>query len=530
MQSIMIVDDEAIFREYLRRTLDWSTLGFEITVEAKNGVEALELCADQPVDIALIDITMPFMDGLELTQKLKLQYPEMSIVLITGHNEFEYARTALKLGVEDYILKPFSKDELMLTLLKLQQEHRKVQQENLTYKENQQAVKESFLNQLISSDFILSDAEIKTRLEQFNIHIQNPVFVVACIEIDHIDLKWKKMSERTLMKYAVTNILSEALDESWKHHIFNGPEGRIIVLVEYGEHQSNITPSLNGYRKLGELIKKYLNFTITIGMGRSKEGFKNISESYQEALVALQNKFVLGHDRVITYESIDAEVGKQAFYPVAVNEELLIELRMRNSERVQQILDQVFESILERRLSIDYVYVICIGLISVNLAYITESGHPIEECFGENFFPYNEIHKFETLDKTFEWIKGLFHKSMSYTGQYKNTRASKIAQSAKAYIEQYYPDPELQLEQVAQHVFINASYLRAVFKKEFGMTLSDYITQFRMKKAKELLGRGGLRLSNIAESVGYSDAGYFSKSFKKFYGYSPSEYEKNKNQ
>ncbi|MNE36792.1 HTH-type transcriptional regulator YesS [compost metagenome] len=244
--------------------------------------------------------------------------------------------------------------------------------------------------------------------------------------------------------------------------------------------------------------------------------------------MALQNKFVLGHDRVITYEAVGAEVGKQIFYPVEVNDELLIELRMRNSEQVQRILDSVFDSILERRLSMDYVYVICIGLISVNLAYITESGHPIEECFGENFFPYNEIRKFDSLESTFEWIKELFHKAIRYTGQYKNTRAAKIAQSAKAYIEQCYPDPELQLEQVAQHVFINASYLRAVFKKEFGMTLSDYITQYRMKKAKELLGRGGQRLADIAESVGYNDASYFSKSFKKFYGYSPSEYEKNK--
>lgn len=528
MQTIMIVDDEVIFREYLRGVLDWDTLGFEISAEAKNGIEALELCANHPVDIALVDITMPFMDGLELSRMLKEQYPEMSIVLITGHNEFEYARTALKLGVEDYILKPFSKDELMLTLLRLQQEHRKIQMENFTYKENQQLVKESFLNRLISSDYILTDEEIKMRLEQFAIHIQNPAFIVACIEIDQIDSKWEKISERTLMKYAVTNILNEALDESWKHHIFNGPEGRIIALVEHADQHIHMTPYLEGYRKLCELIKKYLNFTITIGIGRSKEGFQNIHASYQEALVALQSKFVLGHDRVITYESVAGEVGKQAFYPVEVNEQLLIELRMRNHERVQHILDSVFDSILERRLSLDYVYVICIGLISVNLAYITESGHPIEECFGENFFPYHEIRKFESLDRTFEWIKELFDKAIRYTGQYKNTRAAKIAQTAKAYIEQYYPDPELQLEQVAQHVFINTSYLRAVFKKEFGITLSDYITQYRMKKAKEQLGRGGQRLSDIAESVGYNDASYFSKSFKKFYGYSPSEYEKNR--
>ncbi|MCL6601600.1 MAG: response regulator [Paenibacillus sp.] len=528
MQKVMIVDDEVIFRDYLRGALDWETLGFELVIEAKNGIEALKLCMEQPVDIALIDITMPFMDGLELTEKLKDQYPEMNVVLITGHNEFDYARRALKLGVEDYILKPFSKDELMLTLLKLQSAYRKVQVENLTLKENNRMMKESFLNQLISNEYNLTDADVYKRLSQYEIHIHNPCFIVACIEIDHIDRKWEKVSERLLMKYAVTNILNEALDESWNHDIFNGPEGRIVCLVEHTNSLTDVTPSLEGYKKLGSLIKKHLNFTITIGVGRSKEGFKGISSSYNEALEALQNKFVLGHDRVIAYSATLTETGKQAFYPIEVNEELLIGLRMRNAERVQQILDGVFESTRERRLSIDYVYVICMGLIAVNLSYITEAGHPIEDCFGENFFPYSEIRKFESAEMTFEWIKQLFHRSIQYTGQYKNTRASKIAQSAKTYIEQSYANSDLQLEHVAQHVFINASYLRALYKKEFGMTVSDYVTQYRMMKAKELLGRGGIRLSDIAEMVGYSDASYFSKSFKKFYGYSPSEYEKSR--
>lgn len=526
MQKIMVVDDEVIFREYLRGVLDWETLGFEINVEAKNGLEALELCSKHPVDIALVDITMPFMDGLELTEKLKVQYPGMSIVLITGHNEFDYARRAVRLGVEDYILKPFSKDELLLTLLKLQRVHQRTQVENLTLKENNQMMKESLLNQLISKEYNLTDDDVMKRLAHFNIHVQNPCFIVACIEIDHMDRKWEKVSERLLMKYAVTNILNEALEESWNHDIFNGPEGRIVCLVEHTNNLPDITPSLEGYKKLGTLIKKYLNFTITVGVGRSKEGFKGISSSYKEALEALQNKFVLGHDRVIAYGSSLTEIGKQAFYPNEVNEELLMELRMRNAERVQQILDGVFESIRARRLSIDYVYVICMGLIAVNLSYITELGHPIEDCFGENFFPYSEIQKFESADMTFEWIKQLFDVVIQYTSKYKNTRSSKISQSAKSYIEQCYTDHELQLEHVAKHVFINASYLRAVFKKEYGMTVSDYVTQYRMKKAKEILGQGGTRLSDIAEMVGYSDAGYFSKSFKKFYGYSPSEYGK----
>ncbi|WP_337100152.1 response regulator [Paenibacillus sp. YIM B09110] len=528
MQKVMIVDDELIFRDYLRTVLDWETLGFSISQEARHGLEALELAAAEQPDIALVDITMPFMDGLQLAEKLREDYPDVSIVLITGHNEFEYARKALKLGVEDYILKPFSKDELLLTLVKLRQRHQKAQEEKLTLRENTELMKESFLSQLISREYALSEPDTMKRLQQLGIQAEPGYYVAACIEIDQMDRKWSKASDRLLMKYAVTNVLNEAMEESRDYLIFNGPEGRIIALARHPEEQENELPQLESYKKLCFLIKKYLNFTITVGVGRSKHGFKGIAASYGEALEALQNKFVLGNDRVIAYGEQLPSGGNQPFYPTEANDELLVLLRLNVWEPIERKLDDIFQTIRERRLPIDYIYVICMGLVSVNLSYFEESGHPVEDCFGDHFFPYNEIRKLDTAELTFDWLKELFRKSVIYNGKHRNTRSSKIAKSAKAYMEQHYADPGLQLEQIAAHVFINASYLRAVFKKEIGITVSDYLTQYRMQKAKELLARNSARLTDIAEKVGYNDPGYFSKSFKKFYGYSPSEYEKSR--
>ncbi|MEW9700249.1 response regulator [Paenibacillus sp. SI8] len=528
MQKIIIVDDEQIFREYLRTALDWETYGFEICAEAKNGLEALEEVEKHLPDIALVDITMPFMDGLSLTEILKERFPSTSVVLITGHNEFDYARKAVKLGVEDYILKPFSKDELMLTLLKLQKEHQKVREEKSTLKENLQLMKESFLNHLLSADYNHSEAETELKLQQFGESFEAPCFVVACIEIDNMDQRWNKVSERLLWKYAVTNILNEALEESENHLIFNGPEGRIICLVEHHSAIAGEIPVLSGYEKLCFLIKKYLKFTITVGVGRSQAGYRGIRTSYQEALESLQNKFVLGSDRVIAYGTPSLEAGNQVFYPAEAHEDLLVQLRMQNLDHVNKKLEEIFHSIRERRLSLDYTYVISMGLISVCLSYVTEAGHPIEDCFGEGFYPYSEIKKMESVEATLDWIKQLFKQAIDYAGKHRKTRSSKIAQSAKEYIETSYADPGLQLEQIAQQVFINSSYLRAVFKKEIGMTVTDYVTHVRMQKAKELLGKGNIRLADVAELIGFSDPSYFSKSFKKFFGYSPSEYENNR--
>jgi two-component system response regulator YesN len=530
MQRIMIVDDESIFREYLHSALDWEAYGFEICGEAKNGVEALELMEKTMPHIALVDITMPFMDGIELTERLKERYPAVSVVLITGHNEFEYARKAVKLGVDDYILKPFSKDELTLTLIKLQKEHQKAQEQESTLKVNQQLIKESFLNHLLSADYNPSEVNTAERFMQFGIRTTHNCFIVACIEIDNMDRKWNEVSERLLWKYAVTNILNEAMDESGNHLIFNGPEGRIICLVEHQSVHPYETPPLEGYEKLIFLIKKYLKFSITVGVGRSQSGYLGIRSSYLEALEALRHKFVMGNDRVIAYGAQSLETGTMAFFPIEMNENLLAQLRMHNGERAEAILEEVFQSIRERKLSLDYVYVICMGLVSVCLSYVAETGHPIEACFGDDFFPYSEITNLESIEATYGWIQALFRTAVRYTSKYKQTRSSKIAITAKAYIEQNYADPDLQLEQIAQHVFINASYLRAVFKKELGMTVTDYVTHYRMHKAKELMGRGNNKLSDVAEQIGFSDPSYFSKSFKKFFGYSPSEYEITKKQ
>ncbi|SDW66792.1 response regulator [Paenibacillus sp. CF384] len=536
MLNLLIADDESIFREYLRTVLDWELYGYRIIGEAKNGLEALEIAQKITPDIALVDITMPFMDGLELAQRLKEDYPGISIVLITGHNEFDYARRALKIGVEDYILKPFSKDELTLTLLKLQEQHRKQREEQSTHLKNLQMMKESVLNRLVSGELAEHEDVLLQRLGSYQLRLDAKAYAVACIEIDEIDRKWGEVSERLLWKYAVTNILAEAMEDSGgKPVIFNGPEGRIICLygLAHGAGAAGATspspqpelPKLEPFEKLCMLIKRYLKLTITIGVGQIYSGISGIRCSYDEALTALQNKFVLGNDRVIAFGQHISKEGTGVQYPPELGDELQLLLRAQDDVRIEAKLSELFRLIREQKLSIDYTYVICMSLVSVCLGYVSEAGQPIEDCFGEHFFPYHEIRELASIDEAERWMKELFTKAVHYTRRYKKTRSSIIAQAAKTFIEEQYGDAELGVEKVAQHVFINASYLRAVFKKENGMTVTDYITHIRMNKAKELLGAGNRKLSDIAESIGFSDGSYFSKSFKKFFGWSPSEYE-----
>lgn len=526
--NIMIVDDEQIFREYLRQALDWDKYGLRIAGEAKNGQEALSLVAQGHYDMALIDINMPIMDGLALSERLKREYPHIDIVIITGHNEFEYARSAIRLGVEDYILKPFSKDELVLTLLKCLQKHKESLEAKQTEQMDRQLMVESVLYRLVTGETSERIERLNERLEQWGITfgLEYETYSVACIEIDHMERRWNEPAERELWKYAVTNILAEAVGGEGTPHLFNGPEGRIVCLrtEKGGALEEGIIPNLDSYEALIFYIRKYLKLTVTVGIGRRFSGVEGIRRSYSEARDALSQKFLLGDDKVIPY-SIRPIAGKEGVaYLAESNEQLLHLLRRGEQQALESKLEELFQSIRDHKLSLDMTYVTCMGWVSLCLSHVSELGHPIEDCYGEHFFPYSEIRTLQTSELVRVWMKSLFVRTVDYVTRHKMTRSSVIAGQARNYIEKNYHEPELSVEAVATHVFINASYLRAVFKKAIGMTVGDYITNTRMNRAKELLGLN-IRLSNIADRVGYQDAGYFSKCFKKFYGITPSEYE-----
>ena len=525
MLKIIIADDEAIFREYLRTLLDWGQHGFEICCEARNGAEALEMIKDRKPDIALVDINMPFLDGLGLVEKVNELRSDMAIILITGYSEFEYARKAVKLGVVDYILKPFNKEELLMTLHKIRGNLQKIQDERDAEKSSRNLMKERFLNLLISGELIINNEEIVRQMELFDIVLGQQLFIVASIEIDDMYSLWNSAEDISLWKFAVSNILNELFGEDAGHIAFNGPEGRIISIVGFEKQKDANGNCIEKYRRVCELVKRYLKFTITIGVGNPADDFKAIRNSYLESLVALQNKVAVFDSKVIQASSISSESMSIGSYPNEVNEKLVIALRTNDNEEVVMLLNDVFNYIKEKRLSFEYVYVVVMGLVSLCLSFINETGKNVDLVFGKDFSPYTEIKSKTSPDALHQWLVKLFKTVLKYSDEGRNTKSKKIVDSVREYIAENYHDSNLSVEGIANGIYINSSYLRKIFKKELNMSVSDYIVDLRLQKAKDLIGNGNMRLSDISEMVGYNDAGYFSKSFKKKYGFSPSGYE-----
>ncbi len=523
--KVMIVDDEIIFRELLITTVKWEALGLRVCCEARNGLEALENAAKYKPDIALIDINMPNMDGLTLSEKLKEAYPCMALIVVTGHSEFEYARKAVKLGIIDYILKPFDDDELMNVLLKSKSSILKMREEESLKTDSKKVIREKLLNQLIGNENNDDDETIKKQLYNVGISSLPADFSVASVEIDNMYRRWENADEVVLWKYAVSNIMNELLDEVGGHFVFNGPEGRIISIIECDNGIYNEKFVADTFDKLCYYVNKYFSFTVTVGLGKAYNGFKMIRISYMESLSALQNKMILGNNRVIDYSTFKNEFSSIGFYSSEINEDVLIALRMHNWQKIEQKINEVFRYINTNRLSIDYTYVFCTGLISLCLSHIIESGNEIRDLYGEHFMPLARMREMESIDALQEWILDMFRTAANYCGDSGITRSRKTVDMVKEYIGNQYGNSELCLEKIANNFHINSDYLRSLFRKEMGITITEYITNIRMQQAKRLLSPGTLKLSAISDMVGYNDAGYFSKCFKKFFGMSPSEYE-----
>lgn len=516
----MIVEDRPVFREYLKASIDWGKYGFEICCEAKHGEEALELASQYLPDIVLTDINMPIMDGLELSEALVSQYPETSIVLITGYSEFEYARKAIKLGVSDYILKPFEKEELILTLLKIK-DNLQISYENKLSADDENAL---MISGLLESA-IHSTTKIYTEEVDKFPEFSNYQFV--CIISAFKD---QNLSEDFIFwRSTVSQLITQMFELELFHHIIEDSEGRIVSIIgapaEDHDNELFYQKARMEYQKITTLLNKHLSYEIATGISTVHQGLSNLKMCYSEAISAIKATINVERNEIVDFETIPDEHKKHIFYSVEVNDRLIKKLRENYLEGALALLDETYNKFEEMKISSNYAYIVFMGFISLILSFITQSGKRIENVLKNDMDLVMNAKYYTDIEEQREIIKRLITSTINHFSTYKVSRAYKIAQKAKAYIEVHYSDSSLTVSDVAKDQYINETYLRKMFKTETGYTITEYITDIRMTKAKALMASGNIKLSDVAELIGYNDAGYFSRAFKKYYGISPSQFK-----
>lgn len=523
MIKVVLADDEKRFRQYMEKVLDWEALGFRICGIASNGQQVLDLLEQVKPDIALLDINMPKLDGIVLTEKLRQLSPDTYVVFITGYSEFEYARKAVKLGVSEYLLKPFSKEELGKVMLKLKEIILTKKEEQTRYLRDRKIIREEMLNKMMRLEKEGTE-EYQERLEQLGVTLDYPFSVVSLIEMDKKQSREISLEDKPLWLFGIRNILDELGGNEGKTQIsFYNYEGHIVSVWNGADKElSEKIPDL--MEKLCDLVYSLLGISVTAGIGSTVKGFEGIPESYRKAVISLQNKFVSAGRRVISYDEISQQNHRADFYRLDLNEKLLIYLRKNDRKKVEEVLSLAEQEMVANHYSVDYVNAAVMGILSVCLSYIVEMKGDIEEILGADFSPYQELKKMESMAESFRWLLRIFQTTADYFKRPRSKRAEQIIEEVETYISQHYSDFELTAEDISEAVYLDISYIRKIFSKYKEYTIQDYILSVRMKAAKEKMEERVYSIAQIAEMSGYLDAGYFSKCFKKYYHISPRQY------
>lgn len=521
MIKVMIVDDMPIFLEYLKTAIDWQSYGFELVCEAKNGLEAIEKIEIHKPDLVLSDIKMPYMDGLDLTEKIKELAPETSVVLITGNSEFEYARRALRLGVVDYIVKPFEKEELILTLLNLQDNINKAIEIEQDRSDDIRVRKERISRALIYSRELSKETLEELGASDLRITDKESYYLLA-VEVEaHQD---KHLSSELAMnwKRLIAPLYFDFMENDQKRVYFSDYEGRIILIMAVEDPSVSVIDE-DEIRYFIKFVQDKTAMGITVGVGRVHEGLGGIRKSYLEAINALGHRYQNGTNTIFYYDKITTEEKHFGFYSAEINEIILNHLHQRNYDLTLEVLESVFNEADIKHFSDSYKKMINMSLISLLLSYIVKSGRDIADVYEADFNPYQFLNTHPEIEQR-RYIKIIYKTAFDYLNSHSISRTGQVARDAQQYILAHYANPELSIDELSKHLLVNQTYLRKMFKSEFGTTLSEFITSVRMDKSKQLIQEGRYKLASIAEMVGYNDPGYFSKCFKNHFGCSPKEF------
>ena len=541
MLKIFLAEDEVIVRETIKRMIPWESLGFELVGEAADGEMALPLLIRQQPDLLITDIKMPFMDGLTLARLAKKEVPGLKVVILSGYDDFNYAKQAINIGVEDYLLKPITKNALIerLTEIRSRYEDEKTQREYYEkfHREIQAYEKNSsrdFFEALVSGS--LDMIELYKKAEKLGLDIVAEsynilIFTMNCNEDfsgrREGDSSWEAESLDMLEKFFAGHPFAML----FRSNVFSYG---VLIKGEKDSVKENTRICVEEIRKIFD--RKEDNKEWFVAVGESVERLSQIQKSYHSASRAFSQRYlydgkVLCYEEMLAMEKKDVtnddseylqKVDVNALNPTILQKFLSNGLLEETENFVQDyfyaIGQEPMESVVFRS------YVILNVRFSV-LSFLKELGcdtktlepEDTEEILAESG---------RNMESTIAYAEKLISQAIQLRDRNSGNKNRSILKVAVDFIDQHYMEEDMSLNKAANAANVSANHFSALFSQNMGQTFIEYLTSLRMDKAKEYLRCTGMRSSEIAGEVGYKDAHYFSYLFKKTQGMTPSDYRK----
>lgn len=520
MLKIFLVEDEIIMREGIKKNINWEKENFEFIGDAGDGELAYPLIIQKKPDILITDIKMPFMDGLELSRLVKAELPDIKIIVLSGYDEFDYAKEAIDIGIAEYMLKPVTSAKLIETLHKIEKTILD-QRERTVVKIGAADEEMKFFRRLVSGSRSVSlllkegrELGIELAASEYNLLLLQ---LFAGIDVDESNNRMEKIRQglqNLKGSYANIEIADQGREEFW--FLLKGTENYPLSVLE---------------REVKTELERLIGFeqqTEYFGiLGRRVERLGDLKVCYEEANKEFAHRFLRERNRIydiaeaadttLDIESLNVSQTDRRTLEQFLNTGLKSDVDCFIDTYLNKVGNKNIQSMLFRQYVVMDVYIITIS-VAQKMGYQKQEIVPL---YGDE----QELMKvFGSVEDTKCYLKKLFETTIDLRDKAASGKYDRVLKQAQEYIEENYSQFDISLNAVAASVNLSPNHFSTIFSQELGETFIEYLTRVRMERAKELLRTTSKKSTEIAYEVGYKDAHYFSNLFKKTQNCTPREY------
>lgn len=533
MYKLLVVDDEFNIRDGIVNAVPWEACGVVVCGEAENGLEALKRVAEVMPDIVISDISMDDMGGLEFVERLKATNPEVKVIILSGYDEFDYAKKALELKVSSYMLKPVSPDELITEVKKLISE---IEDQKKLSTLITRLRSEILINREVYLDRLLHDLaegvfqEKSTFIERLSILEISMECKSHCCIILSLDgyREWAELlgnRETRMLVQRIDRLMYDMLAETFGIWSYLDNNGQVVAIIG-GDAPDGTLPVLESYAdSLKNTIKQFLNVTCTLAIGGWYSSIIDVSKSYSEAEKALSYRIVTGPDSVIRIDDVLTTHSNVFRYPQEKESAILNILQDADEYKIRKYLSVFFADIPSASYTHDQLKIVVMRLFSSMAGKYLDLGVDINRIHEKKLLdPYRIMDRFDSIESIYNWLLNLMSSCAAELRIKRKNNIKSVVEKVRSFLDDNFSNPELSLQVIADHVFLSPVYLSKLYKNETGENYLEYLTNLRIEKAKSYLKSTNIRASEIGAMVGYPNSQYFSTLFRKSTGMTPTEY------
>ena len=527
MYRVLIVDDEVLIRKRIILGFDWTSLGYQVSNEAESGAEALRILDENTIDIAIIDIAMPGMNGIELIKEIRRRKIPLEIILLTGYSEFKYAKEALSEGVFHYLLKPLDEEEFTAVLQRLFSkisEERKQSKQIDALIETENEAKRILCSQYFSRIFhsaYIYEQETDQMLEKYGLRADD-WFAMVILRRDEDLLIEDPFRQRLGPLEKLLHRFSPLTygDVIITYDLYENLPMMIVRLCKQ-ENDQHFTQGIKGIESFCHLIlSNYHDYSI--GLSDANQGYDGLRSAYDQAAEALGNAGMIDKP-FVRWNELENQFANTYRLSDAEEKEFLFCVESGNAKQAAAYIGRHLSAAIQACVIFSEYRKLCQRFVGILDDALHTENLELKEFLGDYESVYTMFLFLHQADRIRQWMEDLTRSvAESLETVRRKSKPLGIGNEARRYIQIHFREQGLSLTRIADDLGISGPYLSAIFKKAIGMSVTQYITMIRLNKAREMLLVGDRDIHTVAVQVGFNDEFYFSRCFKKYFGRSPS--------